>query len=396
MVSRLRWLVIAIFFLSTSLNYLDRQLLAALAPTLQSEFHLNNAQYGQIQSVFSIVYALVAPFAGWFIDLAGLNLGASIAVTVWSLAGAATAVLSSFGGLLACRTVLGAAEAAGIPSAGKANATYLTAPEFALGAALNQVSITIGSVAAPLVVAAMTPVWGWRSSFALCGALGLLWVPLWWLTSRAIPVRSTPARNRDRKGAELLRDPRLWSLFFANALVMTVYSLWYTWSTLYFVRVRGLTETQANQHFVWIPNVFAGAGGLFGGWLAYRWIRAGASPVAARLRVCWIGAAILLATASVPFMPTDTLATAAISLSFFWTLTLSTNIYVLPIDVFGAEHAAFGVAMLTCSYGLMQTAISPLIGTLVDHGEFTAVCIGVAALPLAGVWLLQASLAAKK
>jgi ACS family hexuronate transporter-like MFS transporter len=393
----LRWIVIGVFLLSSSLNYLDRQLLAALAPTLKLEFHLNNAQYGQIQSVFFIVYALIAPFAGWFIDVAGLTVGSSIAVTVWSLAGAATAALTSFPGLLACRTVLGAAEAAGIPSAGKANAVYLEPREFAFGSAVNQISITLGSVAAPLVVVAMTPRWGWRSSFALCGALGLLWVPLWWFVgSRLQPTTgaSAPARPARRTGTSaILRDPRLWSMALANALVMTTYALWTNWSTVYFVHERGLTEAQANQHFVWIPPVFAGAGGLVGGWLAYRWIRGGISAIAARMRVAWISAAVLLATAAVPFMPTDTLAAAAISLSFFWTLTLSTNIYPLPIDVFGPGHAAFGVAMLTCAYGLMQTGISPLIGAIVDRAGFTPVCVGIAALPLAGVWLLQSTLA---
>src|SRR5262252_8064622 len=131
--SRLRWLAIGVFILSTSLNYLDRQLLAALAPTLKSEFHLNNAEYGQIQSVFAIAYAAVAPFSGWFVDLAGLSIGTSIAVAVWSLASASTALLKGFSGLLASRTVLGIAEAASIPSTGKANATYLASHELALG-----------------------------------------------------------------------------------------------------------------------------------------------------------------------------------------------------------------------------------------------------------------------
>src|SRR5215831_13297148 len=100
--SRLRWLAVGVFVLSTSLNYLDRQLLAAVAPTLRSEFHLTYAQYGQIQSVFNLSYSIIAPFAGWFVDLVGLSLGAGIAVAVWSLAGAATALLRSFSGLLAC------------------------------------------------------------------------------------------------------------------------------------------------------------------------------------------------------------------------------------------------------------------------------------------------------
>src|SRR5579872_6802683 len=82
MASRLRWLVLSIFVLSTALNYLDRLLLAALAPTLKSEFHLSNTQYGGVISVFSIVYALAAPVAGWFIDRVGLNAGITVSMAV--------------------------------------------------------------------------------------------------------------------------------------------------------------------------------------------------------------------------------------------------------------------------------------------------------------------------
>jgi ACS family hexuronate transporter-like MFS transporter len=389
---RLRWLAIGIFILSTSLNYLDRQLLAAVAPTLRSEFHLNYAEYGQIQAAFNIAYSLVAPFAGWFVDLVGLNTGASIAVTVWSIAGTATALLRSFPGLLTCRTVLGAAEAASIPSTGKANALYLESQELALGTALNNVGLSLGSIAAPLMVAAIAPRYGWRSVFAVCGVLGLLWVPLWLFTSRLVPARPVDKQAPATLMTDLLHDGRLWGLAAANALVMTVFALWTNWTTVYFVQARHMPQDQANQQFVWIPTVFGIAGGFAGGGMAYWWIRRGIPAAVARLRVCWIGACVLLLTAVVPWMPTSGLATAAISLSFFFTLTLSTNIYALPIDLFGAGHAAFGVAALTCSYGLMTAVLSPAIGAIVDRAGFEPVCAGLAALPLAGVFVLQRSI----
>ena len=84
MASRLRWIVLGIFVVSTALNYLDRLLVAALAPTLKSEFHLSNAQYGGIISVFSLVYAVTAPVAGWFIDRVGLNAGITVSMAEWS------------------------------------------------------------------------------------------------------------------------------------------------------------------------------------------------------------------------------------------------------------------------------------------------------------------------
>ena len=385
----LRWVAVGVFVLSSSLNYLDRQLLAALAPTLRGEFQWTNQQYGLVVSAFAIVYALVAPAAGWFIDRVGLNLGAGIAVAVWSMAGSLTAWTRSFSELLACRTILGAAEAAGIPAAGKASATYLEPRELALGTAFNQVGITLGSVAAPLIVAAMAPRYGWRSTFALCGALGFLWIPLWLFTAKRIPARPVENRSVPTHAWDVIRDRRIWGLALANVFVMMLYSLWSNWTTLYFVEERHLTVDQANRDFAWIPPVFATAGGFFGGVVTYRWIRAGMDVIRARMRICWISAVILLATAAVPLMPHPALAAAAISLSFFWTLAISTNVYAMPIDLFGPAHAGLGVAALTCSFGLMTAFLSPWIGGVVDRVGFAPVCVVLSAMPLVGVGLLR-------
>ena len=385
----LRWVAVGVFVLSSSLNYLDRQLLAALAPTLRGEFQWTNQQYGLVVSAFAIVYALVAPAAGWFIDRVGLNLGAGIAVAVWSIAGSLTAWTRSFSELLACRTILGAAEAAGIPAAGKASATYLEPRELALGTAFNQVGITLGSVAAPLIVAAMAPRYGWRSTFALCGALGFLWIPLWLFTAKRIPARPVENRSVTTHAWDVIRDRRFWGLALANVFVMMLYSLWSNWTTLYFVEERHLTVDQANRDFAWIPPLFATAGGFFGGVVTYRWIRAGMDVIRARMRICWISAVILLATAAVPLMPHPALAAAAISLSFFWTLAISTNVYAMPIDLFGPAHAGLGVAALTCSFGLMTAFLSPWIGSVVDRVGFAPVCVVLSAMPLVGVGLLR-------
>src|SRR6185312_3396806 len=366
-----------------------------LAPTVRGEFQLTNEQYGLVISSFAIVYAAVAPAAGWFIDRVGLSAGATIAVALWSMAGAATAWTRSFSGLLACRTVLGAAEAAGIPATGKANANYLKPRELALGTAFNQVGITLGSVAAPLIVTLMQPRYGWRSPFALCGALGFLWIPLWLFTAKRVPARPSDGNPSRTGGGTLLRDRRFWGLALANAFVMTLYALWSNWTTLYFVQERHMTQDQANREFAWIPAVFATAGGFFGGVVTYRWIRSGMQVLRARMRICWISAAILLATAAVPLMPHPALAAAAISLSFFWTLAISTNVYALPIDLFGPEHAGLGVAGLTCSFGLMTALLSPWIGSVVDRVGFSPVCATLAVTPLLGVGILRWTLTAK-
>jgi len=104
--ARYRWLVLAVFVLSTAINILDRATLAALAPLLKQEFGLTNAQYGWITSAFNLTYAVSAPVAGMLIDSLGLNRVISFAVGLWSCAGIATGFTRGLGGLVGCRAVL--------------------------------------------------------------------------------------------------------------------------------------------------------------------------------------------------------------------------------------------------------------------------------------------------
>jgi MFS transporter, ACS family, hexuronate transporter len=388
----LRWLAIGMIVLSSAINYLDRQLLAAVAPTIQAEFHLNNAHYGQVVSAFSIVYGVMAPLAGAFIDRVGLNAGVTSAVALWSLASMGTGFARTFPALLATRAVLGVAESAGIPSSGKANATYLQSSELAFGTGMNQIGLSLGAIVAPVIMAVMAPRYGWRSGFVLSGVLGLAWIPLWRLTARRAPALPVSAAAPTASIRSLLRDRRFWGLVVTTVFIMMLYTLWSNWMTLYFVEQRHMTQDQANRQFAWIPPVFAGLGGLCGGAIMYAWIRRGMNVIRARLRLCAISAAILLATAAIPLAPTSELAAAAISLSFFWSVALSGAVYALPIDLFGPARAGFTVAALTCAYGWMQTLLSPAIGGVVDRFGFSAVCVALSVTPLIGVAILRFSL----
>ena len=384
-----RWVAFGIFTLATALNYLDRQLLAALAPEIRSEFQLSNAQYGLLLSAFSLTYALSAPLAGLFIDRVGLNPGISVSVATWSLAGIGTALVSSFRGLALVRAALGLAEAGGIPASGKANALYLPPKERALGAAMNQVGLSLGAAGAPLAAAWLSVRYGWRAAFVVTGLLGFVWIPIWLATARAIPPAVEEGGAAVPRLADLVSDRRLWGLIAANVLSMVLFSLWTNWTTLFLVSEHGLSQEEANRRLAWIPPVCANLGGLFGGWAAFRLIRSGAAAHAARLRIClWSGLA-LLATAAVPFLPSPGLAALGVSLSFFWTTSMSVNIYSMPLDLFGAARAAFAIAALTFAFGIMQTAVSPGIGALIDRYGFGPVCVMGSVLPLAAVWILR-------
>jgi ACS family hexuronate transporter-like MFS transporter len=384
--ARFRWLVLAVFVLSSAINYLDRQSLATLAPLVRAEFHLSNTQYGLILTAFSIAYMASAPFAGMLIDGIGLNRAISLAVGLWSCAGIATGFTRGLGGLVGCRAVLGVGEAAGVPASGKAIYQYLQPAERALGNAVSQAGLSLGLILAPPIATWLAMRGGWRQAFVVTGALGLAWIPLWnWAARRAGPGGSN--ETGQRACPTVLRDRRLWAFVAANAMGMIGYSLWTNWTTLYLVEVHGLTLVQA-AWYAWIPPLAAMLGGFAGGWLSLRFIERGTSPVAARFRVCLAASVVALATAAIPAAPTPAWAAAGISLSIFAVAAFSVNMYTLPLDAFGGARAAFAVSLLVASYGGVQALMSPVFGKVIDLYGYAPLAIAASLAPLAACAVL--------
>jgi ACS family hexuronate transporter-like MFS transporter len=135
---QLRWFAIGVLVLSSALNYLDRNVLSALMPTLRDEFHLTGEQLGIILSAFYVTYAVGSPLMGLLIDRIGLRWGASFVVGLWSLIGMGTGLATSYGHLLGFRAMLGLAESGGIPATAKGAAVYLEPKDRALGSAITQ------------------------------------------------------------------------------------------------------------------------------------------------------------------------------------------------------------------------------------------------------------------
>jgi ACS family hexuronate transporter-like MFS transporter len=381
----LRWWVLGFFVQSSAINYLDRQSLATLAPPLRAEFHLSYQQYGLILTAFSIAYAACAPFAGLLIDRIGLNRSIMLAVAVWSCAGIATGFTTGLAGLVVCRTVLGVAEAAGIPAAGKAIHQYLLPAERALGNAVNQAGVSLGLIAAPPVAAWIALGHGWRAAFLVTGVLGLLWVPLWGRVSRLARAALPEKQSRD---LAILASPRLWAFVAANALSMVGYSFWTNFTVSYFKDVHRLSLA-ASAWYSWIPFAFAALGGFAGGWLSLRWMRGGAGAVAARTQVCLLMALLSLPAAAIPWMPSPAWSAAGISLAMFAVAAFSVNMYTLPLDTFGGARAAFSISVLVAAYGAVQALISPAFGAVIDHYGFGPVCEITALTPLAAFGVLK-------
>jgi len=383
-----RWQPIVVLSAFSFLSFLDRQLLAALAPTLKSHFHLSNADYGLVVSAFAFAYMLSTPVAGWIVDRLGLRACATAAIACWSAFSAATGLAAGLPALLLCRVGLGLSESVTIPASAKANAIFLAPREMALGSAVQQIGFFAGGIAAPLLVVAVAPRLGWTSVFLIAGILGCAWMPIWLAVSRGRRAMQPGTGTRVETIIPIVQDRRMWAIAVCSLTVMTLYSLWLNWTTIFFVQHLGLTQDVANRYFAWLPPLFATLGGLVGGWLAFRKIGAGSSAVRVRLTLCWICVPLCLVTAAVPLAVTPRIAALGIGISFFGCMMLVTNLHVMPIDVFGKERAAFTSSILTFCFALAQTVTAPIMGRIVDRFGFAALCAGLAVLPIVGLCIV--------
>ncbi|HWF06833.1 MAG TPA: MFS transporter [Bryobacteraceae bacterium] len=371
------------FALASAWNYLDRLTLSAAAPRIMAEFHLSARDYGWLISAFSLSYTFASPAAGWFLDRLGLETGIAWAVGLWSVATAICGWTRSLGQLIAARVFLGIWEAAGVPAAGKVNAIYLEPKDRAIGAAITQVGLSIGGTGATLLVGWMS---GWRNPFFVCSVLGFAWIPLWMMVRRNVQPYEEIAPRKETGMLRMLADRRLLTLAAANVLWMGIYTLWSNWTTIFLVRNYGLT-TQAASWYAAFPPIAPVIGGFAGGWISRRRIARGMPIVDARVFGALISALGCLVTVLAPLSPTPLIATVAISASYFWVTAGSVNLYTIPVDIWGGQQAGIAISALVFAYGLLQTVISPVIGTLVDRAGFTPVCWLVALPPLGG-WLL--------
>ena len=199
----LRWLAVSVFIVSSVLNYLDRNLLSALSPFIMAEFHFNQTGFGWLISAFSITYAFSSLAAGWALDRFGVNRTIYAAAAWWSTAALSTGLVGSFPALGFCRSALGIGESAGVSAVGKLNAIYLNPEERALGAALNQIGISVGSALAVYWGVQAASAHGWRWPFMLAGICGFVWLPVGGSSVAPSPPNfnppNSPAKNHPSK-----------------------------------------------------------------------------------------------------------------------------------------------------------------------------------------------------
>lgn len=361
-------LLIVLLFLGNALNYVDRQVLALLKPTLEAEFGWTDRDYAHLGSSFQVAAAAALLAVGWFVDRLGVRLAYAIAVTVWSLAGAAHALAATVQQFVAARVVLAVGETVSTPAGLKAAAIYLP-PErrnFAIGV-VNTAS-NIGAIITPLLIPPFAVAFGWKAAFVVTGGLGFLWLAGWWLGTRNLtPVGSVPERAPVNWG-ELFADKRTWAVIGAKFLTDCVWWFVLFWMPDFFSRVYGLKQAQLGWPIAIIFSL-AALGAITSGGL-YPLLQArGWSMNRARKGSMLLYALVVLAMPLALLVESHWAAAVLIGLGLFAHQGFSTNIFGMTADVVPATRIASVIAMGAVAGNLAGMGIIELAGWSLQNGH---------------------------
>ena len=294
--TRFRWVICALLFFATTINYVDRQILALLKPILDNELHWTKAEYGMVNSAFQASYGISVIFFGWFVDRYGAKIGYAVSIGAWSVAALGHALVNSIGGFFGARIALGLGEGGNFPSAIKATTLWFPRRERALATSLFNSGANVGAVLAPMTVPFIAERMGWHWTFIFAGLAGLAWLVLWFplfdlpqQSRRVSPaellhIESDPATAADSGTVawrSLLADSRAWSLIVAKFMTDPVWWFFLIWLPDFFKDNRHLDIKNSWPLLVGVYSIITVLS-IFGGWLSGSLISRGMSVTKAR------------------------------------------------------------------------------------------------------------------
>jgi ACS family hexuronate transporter-like MFS transporter len=282
-----RWVIVALLFFASTINYIDRQVLGILAPFLEKEIGWNEIEYGYIVTAFQAAYAIGLLLVGRLIDRLGTKLGYCLALIGWSLAAMGHALAKSVIGFATARFALGISEAGNFPAAIKTVAEWFPKKERALATGLFNSGTNVGAIAAPLMVPWLTLTYGWQMAFIVTGAIGFTWVIFWlWFYEK-------PEKSRHLKTSELnyiqadppdppvkipwvslIKYKQTWAFAIGKFLTDPIWWFYLYWVPKFLYSKHGITLDKIGLPLV-IIYVMADVGSIGGGWLSSFFIKHG-------------------------------------------------------------------------------------------------------------------------
>ncbi|OGC00639.1 hypothetical protein A2V82_04510 [candidate division KSB1 bacterium RBG_16_48_16] len=345
-IGQYRWVICALLFFATTVNYVDRSVMGVLAPLLRDEIGWTDQEYGIISSAFTLAYAIGFLFAGWFIDRIGSRLGYSLYLGVWSIAAAAHALARSAFGFGLARFGLGIGESGNFPAAIKTVAEWFPQKERALATGIFNAGSNVGAILAPLLVPWLALNWGWQSAFLITGLAGMIWIVFWWPTYRR------PAEHPRLSKTELAHiesdppDPpakipwlrliplrQTWAFASGKFLTDAIWWFYLFWFPLFMYDRFGVSLSTIGLPMVTV-YLLADVGSVTGGWLSGFLLKRNWSVNAARKTAMLVCALLILPVAMAPHVEGKWIAVFLIGIATAAHQGFSANIFTTTSDMF--------------------------------------------------------------
>jgi len=387
-----RWVVCALLFFATTINYVDRQVIGLLKPTLSGQFQWTEVDYGYIVMTFAAMYALGYVIFGSFIDKVGSKIGYSISVFMWSIAALLHAVVKTTLGFGIVRGLLGLAEAGNFPAGVKAVAEWFPKKERALATGIFNSGTSIGAVVAPILVPWILGAYGWQEAFVVTGAIGFIWL-IFWLIFYEIPSKQKRLQqpefdyiesdnelkanvtNEKLKWKDLLGLRQTWVFIVGKVLTDPVWWFFLFWLPAYFADTFKLDLTKPSLQ---LAVVYAATtiGSIGGGYLSSHLIKKGWPVLKARKATLLIAAIAVTPIFFAKFATDIWVAVGIISLVTAAHQAWSANMFTIVSDIVPKNAVSSVVGIGGMSGSIASTLFPLLVGTLLAYykglGNITA------------------------
>lgn len=381
--SQYRWVIVALLFIATTINYLDRQVISLLKPILEKQFNWTESDYGTIVTVFTVFYGGTTLLAGYVIDKIGTKMGYLWAILIWSLAAMGHALAGGTTGFLVARALLGIGEAGNFPASIKTVAEWFPRKERALAVGIFNSGANIGAVVAPALVPWLALVGGWQMAFIVTGALGFIWIVFWWF------LYEVPARHRRVSASELalinadtepmdhlttesqaqyriFNNRAIWGFMGGKLLTDPIWWFFLFWLPSYLASSYSLDLKTLGLPLI-VIYLAATIGSVGGGWLSSTLIQKGWSPLRARQYVMALFAGCVVPVMLISQMNNMWTVIAILSLAVAAHQAWSANIFTVAADQF-PKHVLSRVVGFGTMAGTLGGALFPLlVGKILDY-----------------------------
>ena len=366
---RSRNLLIALLFLGTIINYVDRQVLSLLKPSIEAAYGWGDAEFAHFASMSQLAAAFALLFVGWLIDRFGVRVAYGAAVAIWSLAGMAHAFAATVTQFVAARVTLVAAESINTPAAVKSAAQYLPMRQRSMAVGIVNTAPNIGNIIAPLTVIPFAAVFGWQAAFIVTGALGFVWLVMWIVGTRKLqPLpRAAGALQARPSIREALRDRLTWAIAGAKAITDMFWWFFTFWLPDLFHKVFNLSQSELVGPTA-LAFTLAAIGALSSGALFPRLLAGGRSVNKARKTSMFLFALVVLPIPLALTASNAWIAAAIIGMALFAHQGFSTNIFGFAADAVPSSRVGTVMAIGAIAGNIAGFGIQETTGWLLTNG----------------------------